>query len=178
MAAKKPATSKPKAKKGQAEKDRKAKAKSATKGTKPVKRAEAREEKVRKVWGGQPLRDFASAIINAQNRASTAGGAVGQLITAKVKEKGLNGPAFRLALRVLKTAQRDPGAGRVFYDDIIFYLDELKVDDECSPRLFKAREGAADGPEDEDESEGESETTELPDGVTNLADHRETEEAA
>lgn len=162
--AKKPARpkaeKKPKADKARAAKDAAARSKSGSKGTKKVKAPKAGTmpgEQVRKIWGGKPLRDFADAVIIAQDRASKAGGSVGQMITEKVKGQGLDGPAFRLAVRVLKTARRDPNAGRVLYDDILFYLDELEVEKACGEQLFAPREGADDGEED-----GDDETTDLP----------------
>lgn len=152
-----------------AAKDKAKKVARATKGTKPVSakkrvaKAPQSGEKVRKVWGGEELRTFAGQIIIAQDRASKASGSVGQLISAKVKEKGLNGVAFRLAIRVLKVAERDPNAGRVLYDDILFLFDELEIDKKCGPSLFDDRAGAQyTGEDDEDTADGGGESVEPP----------------
>lgn len=155
--------------------DKKAKTARATKGTKPVKAAapEPDDGKVRKIWGGKALRDFAKAVIVAQDHSSTAGGQVGQMITEKVKTKGLNGPMFRLALRVFKTAMRDPNKGRVDFDDLQFYFTELEIEKHCGDSLFEAREGAEDNDDGDGEFTPEEAQTDLPDGVSRLDDHRD-----
>lgn len=156
--------------------DKKAKIASASRGTKPVKAApEKSGEPTRKMFSGPALRKFAQNVMSSQDSANSAGGAVGAMITAKVKDKSayFNGPAFRLVLRLLKKGMTNPAAGRVLLDDVLFYIDELEVAEHCGDSLFAPREGAQDGEEAEPGAETEG-TTELPDGVSRLDDHRDT----
>ena len=100
---------------------------------------------------------------------------VGQALSTAAKSAqnaGVNLPAARLAERIYGVALRDSTKGRVFWEDVQYYLHECLEFDKVAPEsLFPASESRST--RDGEQTDIEEET----DNVAHLDDHREAEVA-
>lgn len=149
--------------------DAKAKTASASKGTKKVKAAAQPEEPTRKMPGERAIVQLSNDFMRASDRASTAAGVAGKLLSDAAKKMGLNSPEFKRAHRLREVGMKDPQKLDRILSDFDYYRKCLKLDDLSEKGLFKNGEGR---PEIEEELEDDTETkTEAPALAADAEEH-------
>lgn len=136
--------------------------------------SEPREKSARLLPSKKAVVSFCEEIRSTKLETSQAGQ---ELSTAAktAQNAGVDLPAARLSERIYGVALRDAAKGRVFWENVQYYLLECLEFDKVAPEsLFPAEEtrstrGEQADLEDEDEEQ---------DNVAHLDDHRESEEAA